>query len=137
MSQVKAVGINHVSIEVGNIEAALAFYSSFLSFEIDDLAEDRASIELGDQFVALTKGRDQDRDGDRHFGLVVEDKEKVRARLIELGIALLPGRFLGFLDPWGNHVEIVGYGNIRFAKTAPVLESMGLSDLRKTPAPPT
>lgn len=137
MSQVKAVGINHVSIEVGNIEAALAFYSSFLSFEIDDLAEDRASIELGDQFVALTRGRDQDRDGDRHFGLVVEDKEKVRARLIELGIALLPGRFLGFLDPWGNHVEIVGYGNIRFAKTAPVLESMGLSDLRKTPAPPT
>jgi catechol 2,3-dioxygenase-like lactoylglutathione lyase family enzyme len=137
MSQVKAVGINHVSIEVGDIEAALAFYSSFLSFEIDDLAEDRASIELGDQFVALTKGRVQDRDGDRHFGLVVADKEKVRARLIELGIALLPGRFLGFLDPWGNHVEIVGYGNIRFAKTAPVLESMGLSDLRKTPAPPT
>jgi catechol 2,3-dioxygenase-like lactoylglutathione lyase family enzyme len=137
MSQVKAVGINHVSIEVGNIEAALAFYSSFLSFEIDDVAEDRASIELGDQFVALTKGRVQDRDGERHFGLVVADKEKVRARLIELGIALLPGRFLGFLDPWGNHVEIVGYGNIRFAKTAPVLESMGLSDLRKTPAPPT
>jgi lactoylglutathione lyase len=137
MGHARAVGINHVSLEVGDIAEALAFYSSFLSFEVDDVAEDRASIELGDQFVALTKGRVQDRDGDRHFGLVVEDKEKVRARLVELGIPLLPGRFLGFLDPWGNHVEIVGYGNIRFAKTPPVLESMGLSDLRKTPVSPT
>jgi lactoylglutathione lyase len=137
MSLARAVGINHVSLEVGNIAEAITFYSSFLSFEVDDLSEDRASIELGDQFVALTKGRVQDHDGDRHFGLVVDDKEKVRTRLIELGIPLLPGRFLGFLDPWGNHVEIVGYGNIRFAKTPAVLESMGLSDLRKTVATAT
>ena len=137
MSLAKAVGINHVSLEVGNIAEAIAFYSSFLSFEVDDLSEDRASIELGDQFVALTKGQLQDSDGDRHFGLVVDDKEKVHARLVELGIPLLPGRFLGFQDPWGNHVEIVGYGNIRFAKTAAVLESMGLSELRKTVTPAT
>jgi catechol 2,3-dioxygenase-like lactoylglutathione lyase family enzyme len=137
MSLAKAVGINHVSLEVGNIAEAIAFYNSFLSFEVDDLSEDRASIELGDQFVALTRGRVQDGDDDRHFGLVVDDKEKVRARLVELGIPLLPGRFLGFLDPWGNHVEIVGYGNIRFAKTAAVLKGMGLSELGKTVTPAT
>lgn len=132
MTLARAVGINHVSIEVGHIGEAVAFYSQFLSLEVDDLEEDRCSLELGDQFIALTRGRVQDRDGDRHFGLVVDDKEKVRARLVELGIPLLPGRFLGFLDPWGNHVEIIGYGNIRFAKTPAVLESMGMTDLRKT-----
>ena len=132
MERAKAVGVNHVSIEVGDIAAALSFYASILSFEVDDVGEDRASIELGDQFVALTRGRKQERDGDRHFGLVVDDKEKVRRRLVELGVPLLPGRFLGFMDPWGNHVEVVGYGNIRFAKSASVLESMGLGDLRKT-----
>lgn len=133
MTLARAVGINHVSIEVGNITEAVAFYTSIISVEVDDLEEDRCSLELGDQFIALTKGRTQEGDGDRHFGLVVDDKEKVRARLVELGIPLLPGRFLGFLDPWGNHVEIVGYGNIRFAKTPGVLEDMGLTDLRKNP----
>lgn len=133
MTLARAVGINHVSIEVGNITEAVAFYTSIISVEVDDLEEDRCSLELGDQFIALTKGRTQEGDGDRHFGLVVDDKEKVRARLVELGIPLLPGRFLGFLDPWGNHVEIVGYGNIRFAKTPGVLEDMGLTDLRKHP----
>lgn len=134
----RAVGINHVSLEVGNIAEAIAFYTSILAVEVDDVEEDRCSLELGDQFIALTRGRVQDGDGDRHFGLVVDDKEMVRARLAELGIPVLPGRFLGFLDPWGNHVEIVGYGNIRFAKTPAVLESMGMTDLRKNatvPAP--
>ncbi len=133
----RAVGINHVSLEVGHIAEAIAFYTSILTVEVDDVEEDRCSLELGDQFIALTKGRMQDRDGDRHFGLVVDDKELVRARLAELGIPVLPGRFLGFVDPWGNHVEIVGYGNIRFAKTPTVLESMGMTDLRKNPSDPS
>ena len=127
----RAVGVNHVSLEVGHIGEAIAFYGQLMTFEVDDLEEERCSLELGDQFIALTKGRTQGRDDDRHFGLVVDDKEKVRARLVELGIPLLPGRFLGFLDPWGNHVEIVGYGNIRFTKSPAVLADMGLSDLRK------
>lgn len=135
MTLARAVGINHVSLEVGDIKEAIAFYSQLMSFEVDDLEEDRCSLELGDQFIALTKGRVQEADGDRHFGLVVDDKEKVRTRLVELGIPLLPGRFLGFIDPWGNHIEIVGYGNIRFAKTPDILESMGMSDLRKTVNP--
>lgn len=134
MTLARAIGINHVSLEVGDIAEAVAFYTSILSVEVDDLEDDRCSLELGDQFIALTKGRVQEGDGDRHFGLVVDDREKVRARLIELGIPLLPGRFLGFLDPWGNHVEIIGYGNIRFAKTPAVLESMGMTDLRKNVA---
>ena len=129
----RAVGINHVSLEVGHIGEAVAFYSQLISVEVDDVEEDRCSLELGDQFIALTKGRTQGRDDDRHFGLVVDDKEKVRARLVELGIPLLPGRFLGFLDPWGNHIEIVGYGNIRFTKSPAVMADMGLSDLRKNP----
>ena len=137
MTLARAVGINHVSLEVGHIGEAIAFYRSFLSFEVEDVTEDRASIELGDQFIALTLGRKQPGDDDRHFGLVVDDKEKVRARLAELGIAVLPGRFLGIVDPWGNHVELVGYGNIRFAKTDAVLRSMGMADLRKTLAPTT
>ncbi len=129
----RAVGINHISLEVGHIGEAVAFYSQLFTVEVDDLEEDRCSLELGDQFIALTKGRTQGRDDDRHFGLVVDDKEKVRARLAELGIPVLPGRFLGFLDPWGNHVEIVGYGNIRFTKSPAVLADMGLSDLKKNP----
>ncbi|MCH7343147.1 VOC family protein [Pelomonas sp. CA6] len=133
MTLARAVGINHVSLEVGDIAAAVDFYTALLEVEVDDLSEDRCSLELGDQFIALTRGREQGRDGERHFGLVVDDKERLRARLIELGIPLLPGRFLGFLDPWGNHVEIVGYANIRFAKTPAVLEDMGLSALRKNP----
>jgi lactoylglutathione lyase len=127
----RAVGINHVSLEVGHIGEAVAFYSQLMTFEVDDLDEDRCSLELGDQFIALTRGRTQGRDDDRHFGLVVDDKEKVRQRLVELGIPLLPGRFLGFLDPWGNHIEIVGYGSIRYTKSQAVLADMGLSDLRK------
>lgn len=130
-SLARAVGINHVSLEVGDIGEAIAFYSQLMTFKVDDVKEDRCSLELGDQFIALTRGRTQGRDDDRHFGLVVDDKEKVRARLLALGIPLLPGRFLGFLDPWGNHIEIAGYENIRFAKLPAVLADMGLSELKK------
>jgi lactoylglutathione lyase len=38
----------------------------------------------------------------------VDDKEAVRAALAAAGVKVLPGRFLDFLDPWGNRIEIVG-----------------------------
>ena len=92
-----------------------------------------AFIDLGDQFLALQSGREQPADDGRHFGLVVSDKEAVRRRLEENGVELLPGRFLDFLDPWGNRVEIIDYRTIQFSKTPEVLRGMGLEGLEKTP----
>ena len=90
-----------------------------------------AFIDLGDQFLALQKGRTQPADDDRHFGLVVDDKEAVRRSLAEAGVEMLPGQFLDFLDPWGNRIEIVSYDNVQFTKAPNVLRGMGLSHLPK------
>jgi lactoylglutathione lyase len=127
----RAVGLNHVALEVGNIEDALAFYGRLFDFELRGKSSSSAFIDLGDQFIALQKGRTQRADGGRHFGLVVDDKEAVRKALAEAGVKTLPGRFLDFLDPWGNRVEIVAYENIQFSKTPQVLRGMGLTQLSK------
>jgi lactoylglutathione lyase len=128
----RAVGLNHVALEVGNIEEALAFYGRLFDFELRGKSSSSAFIDLGDQFIALQKGRTQPVDGGRHFGLVVDDKEAVRKALAEAGVKTLPGRFLDFLDPWGNRVEIVAYENIQFSKTPQVLRGMGLTQLSKS-----
>jgi len=127
----RAVGLNHVALEVGDIDEALAFYGRLFEFELRGRSETAAFIDLGDQFLALQKGRRQPGDDGRHFGLVVDDKEAVRKRLAAAGVKVLPGRFLDFLDPWGNRVEIVGYENIQFSKAPNVLRGMGLSHLSK------
>ncbi|MFL5259146.1 MAG: VOC family protein [Hyphomicrobiales bacterium] len=127
----RAVGLNHIALEVGDIDEALAFYGRLFEFELRGRSEDMAFIDLGDQFLALQKGRRQPADDGRHFGLVVDDKEAVRRALSEAGIAQLPGRFLDFRDPWGNRIEVVGYDNIQFTKAADVLRGMGLSHLAK------
>ncbi len=129
----RAVGFNHVALEVGDIQAALDFYGRLMDFRLRGQSETSAFIDLGDQFIALSKGRNQAPDDARHLGLVVDDKEAVRSALEEMGVAILPGRFLDFLDPWGNRIEIIGYGNIQFTKAPHVLRGMGLEDLRKTP----
>src|SRR5436189_430541 len=128
----RAVGLNHIALEVGDIDEALAFYGRLFQFELREQSEDMAFIDLGDQFLALQKGRRQPADDGRHFGLVVDDKEAVRKALAAAGIVPLPGRFLDFLDPWGNRFEIVGYDNIQFTKAPHVLRGMGLSDLTKS-----
>ena len=130
----RAVGFNHVALEVGDIEEALAFYGRFFDFTLRSKSEDDAFIDLGDQFLALQKGRRQGPDEGRHFGLVVDDKERVRSLLKEAGIELVPGPFLDFLDPWGNRVEIVAYDNIQFTKAPSVLRGMGLAGLEKKPS---
>src|SRR5689334_13981633 len=127
----RAVGFNHVALEVGDIEEALAFYGRLFRFELRGKSDIMAFIDLGDQFLALQKGRRQPADDGRHFGLVVDDKEAVRRALLTAGIAPLPGRFLDFRDPWGNRIEVVGYDNIQFSKAANVLQGMGLSHLAK------
>ncbi|MEC7649849.1 MAG: VOC family protein [Pseudomonadota bacterium] len=121
----KAVGINHVALEVGNIEEALEFYGRFLDFELHRKSEDAAFIYFGDQFINFAKGREQGPDDRRHFGIAVDNKELVRQTLAEMGVALLNGRFMDFLDPWGNRVEITTYTNIQFSKADHVLRGMG------------
>ena len=127
-----AIGINHLALEVGNIAEALAFYGSFLNFTITSQTEDAAFIYFGDQFINFAKGRTQTPDDKRHFGIAVDDKELVRKILINMDVTLLNGRFLDFLDPWGNRIEITTYTNIMFSKTSPILRGMGMDHLQKT-----
>ena len=130
-SKARVVGFNHVALEVGDIEEALAFYGRLFKFELRGKSKTMAFIDLGDQFIALQKGRKQPPDDGRHFGLVVDDKEAARRALKAAGVKMLPGRFLDFRDPWGNRIEIVGYDNIQFTKAANVLRGMGLAHLAK------
>jgi lactoylglutathione lyase len=127
----RAVGFNHVALEVGDIDQALAFYGRLFEFTLRGKSRTSAFIDLGDQFLALQKGRTQGADEGRHFGLVVDDTVAVRKALADAGITPLPGPFLDFLDPWGNRIEIVGYDNIQFTKAANVLRGMGLTHLSK------
>jgi lactoylglutathione lyase len=127
----RAVGFNHIALEVGDIEEALSFYSRIFEFQLRGKNEDMAFIDLGDQFLALQRGRKQPPDDGRHFGLVVDDTDAVRQALTEAGVEVLPGPFLDFRDPWGNRFEIVGYDNIQFTKAPNVLRGMGLAHLAK------
>lgn len=129
----RAVGFNHVALEVGDVEEAVAFYSRIFDFELRGKSEGMAFIDLGDQFLALQKGRRQPADDGRHFGLVVDDKEAVRKALAEAGVEILPGPFFDFLDPWGNRIEIVAYENVQFSKAPNVLRGMNLAHLSKNP----
>jgi lactoylglutathione lyase len=128
----RLVGLNHVAIEVGDIEEALAFYGRIFEFTLRGRGARMAFIDMGDQFIALAAGRTQERDGHRHFGLVVDDKEATRRALEEAGAEILPGRGLDFRDPWGNHVQVVEYGEIQFTKAEHVLRGMRLDGLEKS-----
>ena len=125
----RLVGINHVALEVGDIDQALAFYGNLFDLEVEERSDSAAFVQMGDQFIALMRGRSQPPDRARHFGLVVDDKEATRRALEAAGVEILPGRFLDFLDPWGNRVQVVQYDQIRFTKTADVLRAMGLDEL--------
>jgi lactoylglutathione lyase len=127
----RAVGINHVALEVDDLEEALAFYGSIVEIGRIDREPGMAFIDLGDQFIALSEGRSSGPDSARHFGLVVDDKQAVRAILDERWIELSPGRRLNFRDPWGNHIQVVDYRDIQFSKHPDVLSGMGLGDLEK------
>lgn len=132
-NRARLVGINHVALEVGDLEAALAFYGQLFEFTLRGRAPRMAFIDIGDQFIALSEGRTGPPDGSRHLGLVVDDREVARAALREAGVELLPGRGLDFRDPWGNLVQVVEYDDIQFTKAPAVLRGMGLEGLRKSP----
>ena len=128
----KLVGINHIALEVGNLDEALAFWESiFGPLELRGRMSGMAFIDMGDQFIALAQGRTQPPDQARHFGLVVDDKEAVRSRLAELGVPVT-GRGLDFNDPWGNQIQIVDYRDVQFTKTDEVLQAMDLKHLEKS-----
>jgi lactoylglutathione lyase len=124
----RLVGINHVALEVGNLEDALDWYGRIFELEVvrEAAFPHMAFLELGDQFIALSEGRSQPPDDNRHFGLVVDDKQATREALEAAGAAIRPGRFLDFLDPWGNRVQVVDYRDVQFSKTPEVLRGMGL-----------
>jgi lactoylglutathione lyase len=128
----KLVGMNHIALEVGDIDEALAFWESiFGELQLRGRGRQMAFIDMGDQFIALSRGRTQLPDQARHFGLVVDDKEAVRERLQELGIPVV-GRGLDFRDPWGNQIQVVDYRDIQFTKTDEVLRAMNLDRLEKS-----
>ncbi len=131
-SKARAIGINHVALEVGDIDEALAFYGELLDFELRSRSDSMAFIDLGDQFLNFSKGRKQAADDERHFGFVVDNRQLVLNKLAQMGIELLPGPFKDFLDPWGNRIELIDYEGIQFTKAAHVLRGMGLENLRKT-----
>ncbi len=129
MARARLVGINHVALEVGDLDAALDLYGRLFDLRLRGRVPGMAFVDMGDQFLALAEGSRRGPDGERHFGLVVDDRDAVRAALVEAG--LRPHGNLRFTDPWGNEIEVVEYGDIQFTKDERVLRGMGLS-LEKT-----
>ena len=127
----RALGINHVVLEVGDLDAALEFYGAIFDFTLRGKSEHNAFIDLGDQFIQLSLGKTQQADDKRHFGLVVDDREPVRRALQKLNVELLDKR-LNFRDPWGNRIEVVPYDDVQFTKASHVLKGMGTGLLAKT-----
>jgi lactoylglutathione lyase len=135
MSAARLVGINHVALEVGDIDEAIAWYGRFFEFELRGrIGRRMAFIDMGDQFIALSSKRSQPPDSARHFGLVVDDKEAVREALREADVPVAASGSLDFHDPWGNNVQVVDYREIQFTKTPTVLRGMGLGELPKSDA---
>lgn len=125
-ARARAVGINHVALEVGDIDAALEFYGMFLQFELRSRSESMAFIDLGDQFIALALGREHV-DEHRHFGLVVDDLQPVRDRLSEANVSL---DGTDFRDPWGNRVQVVQYSQVQYTKPPAALRALGASPVK-------
>jgi lactoylglutathione lyase len=129
----RLIGFNHVALEVGDVEEALELYGRLFAFELRGRAGRMAFIDAGDQFLALSEGRRQAPDDERHFGLVVDDLEAVRAAVEREGLEIVGSRGLDFLDPWGNHFQVVAYRDIQFERAPGVKRKLGIEGLEKTP----
>jgi predicted enzyme related to lactoylglutathione lyase len=116
--------MNHIAIEVGSLEEALAFYGSLFEFELRGRSPGMAFVDMGDQFLALAERSDREPDRERHFGLVVDDRAAVVEAARQAGASIFGGN--SFRDPWGNHVQVVDYRDVQFTKAPEVLRGMGL-----------
>jgi lactoylglutathione lyase len=130
----RLLGVNHVALAVGDVEEALAFYGAIFEIRLRGREPGMAFVDMGDQFIAFAADRTQPPDDSRHFGLVVDDRDAARTALEAAGVPLTGGHRVEFRDPWGNHVQVVDYRDIQFAKTPEVLAGMGLTGLAKRPA---
>jgi catechol 2,3-dioxygenase-like lactoylglutathione lyase family enzyme len=126
----RLVGINHVALEVGDVEEALDFYGRIFEFELRGRGGRMAFIDIGDQFIALAEGRRQPPDDHRHFGVVVDDKQRALTAAREAGAEV---RGNDFRDPWGNNLQVVAYEDVQFTKAPEILRAMDL-ELAKTEA---
>jgi lactoylglutathione lyase len=128
----KLIGINHVALEVGDVDEALEWYGRIFEFTLRGKSRHAAFIDMGDQFIALERGRTQEPDRGGHFGLVVDDKEAAREALRDAGVPVSPPPSLDFRDPWGNHVQVVDYREIQFLKAPEALRALDAEGLEKT-----
>jgi catechol 2,3-dioxygenase-like lactoylglutathione lyase family enzyme len=128
----KLIGINHVALEVGDIDEALEWYGRCFEFTLRGKSRGAAFIDIGDQFVALERGQPHEPDRGRHFGLVVDDKEAARAALRQAGVSVSSPPSLDFRDPWGNNIQVVDYREIQFVKAPEVLRALGAEGLQKS-----
>jgi len=126
VTRARAVGINHVALEVGSVDEAIDFYGQVFEVTLRGRVPGMAFLDLGDQFIALAEHRDREPDAERHFGLVVDDKEAARRALQEAGVNVAPAGKLRFRDPWGNSVEVVDYRDVQFTKAPEILRGMGV-----------
>jgi catechol 2,3-dioxygenase-like lactoylglutathione lyase family enzyme len=133
MGRARLIGVNHVALEVGDLDAALALYGRLFSFDLRGRVPGMAFLDMGDQFLAVSEGRRQGPDDGRHFGLVVDDKESVREAVAAEGLPMSRPPRLDFLDPWGNRFEIVTYGDIQFDRVPGVKRKLGIEGLQKSP----
>ncbi len=127
----KAIGMNHVALEVGNIEDALDLYRRLFDFTLRGRQKGMAFIDLGDQFIALQESAARRPDGSRHFGLVVDDADAVKRELDRVGKEVRRIGDYDFLDPWGNRIQIIEYSECQFSKTPGVIRGMRLEGLKK------
>jgi len=130
----RALGFNHIALEVGDIDEALDFYGKIFEVKLRGRGGRMAFIDMGDQFLALAATGKSDLDSERHFGLVVDDQAQALAAAKDAGAKFLSEGGNTFYDPWGNMFQIVQYSDIQFMKADAVLDAMGLGDLKKSEA---
>lgn len=126
----RMLGVNHVVLEVGDLDEALEFYGKIFDVRVRRRSDTNAFVDMGDQFIQFALGKEQGPDDKRHFGLVVDDREPVRQALEEMGVELITR--MNFRDPWGNRIEVVPYEDIQFTKAPHVLRGMELDGLGKS-----
>jgi len=130
----RLIGVNHVALEVGDVEEAVALYGRLFDFSMRGRGRRMAFLDMGDQFLAIAQGRSQPPDDERHFGLVVDDVARAREAVLREGLRIASdtGQSFDFRDPWGNRFQVVGYGDIQFERTDGVKRKLGIEELRKT-----